>query len=140
MISGPAHMKRHQLLIATLAALFAFQAPLCALACLPSAPSEMPMDSSEHAGMPCHDSAPSSTSDVPAERSDECGCDGSLQALIPSADQIAFQLSADDHEPQQAAPLTLSLVATARRNAPPPPSETDLPPPDILLLKTTLLI
>jgi len=133
-------MKRHQLLIATLAALFAFQAPLCALACLPSAPSELPMDASEHAGMPCHDSAPGSTSDVPAEHSDECGCGDSLRALIPSADQTASQLSAEDHEPERAARPTLALSAAARRNAPLPPSETDLPPPDILLLKATLLI
>ena len=132
-------MKRHQLLIAILAALFAFQAPLCAFACLPDAPSETPMESGSEAGMPCHDSAPSSDSDAPTDHSAECGCGESLQALVPSADQIASQLSADDHEPEEPAPVTLVLVASAKRNAPLPPSETDLPPPDILLLKTTLL-
>ena len=52
-------MIRQRELIAVVAALFALQMPLCALACLPDS-DPAPMAAAEHGDPPCHEQAPAS--------------------------------------------------------------------------------
>lgn len=135
-------MKRWNRLIATAAALFVLQAPLCVLACLPSANPEAET-AETHQAPSCHEQAPSSESSSstsePVESDAECGCESAYTAVLASADPT-FSLAAQNlvvvPPHAMAAPLEAVLVRTSKVRS----TETDLPPPDILLLKSTLLI
>ena len=123
--------------VAAVAALFVLQAPLCALACLPSS-SAMPMaDTASSDSSPCHEEPASSPSEPPSPGHDDCGCSGeSFEAVLASPDTSFTGTSI-----VAVVPATLTLAGYAGGNRPfLQPGETDLPPPDILLLKSTLLI
>jgi hypothetical protein len=133
-------MRRYSLPIAILTAFFVLEAPLCALACLPTVSSETAMPAGEHADMPCHDSAPSAAPDGPARQSDDCDCGDAFEVVMPStdvsvADRVASSLAAVPSGPT----FAFALPRNGHRGTI-PLEETDLPPPDILLLKSTLLI
>ena len=117
------------------AALFVLQAPLCLLACLPSADAA-PMDAAKHGS--CHEDAPSDAPSAPTHSHEDCGCEDSQCALVLSADQSLSNIFS------LVSPLP-SLRADGRSTSSrwvqrAQPKETDLPPPDVLLLKSTLLI
>jgi len=130
-------MRRRNRLIATLAALFVLQAPLCVLACLSGA---VPAESSTATpgDSPCHEQAPSSNPSDPADSHDDCGCEDSYTAVLAGADRTFWNIQSAPVLPPHS--LEAPLGALASRTKPVQPIETDLPPPDILLLKSTLLI
>lgn len=114
--------------IAMLAALFLFQAPLCAAACL------LDLDATP-AAPPCHGgAAPDAPEDQPAPR-DDCGCEAPAD-LVPAPEGGALVL------PVLRAPTLLAAEAYARASCPDPGADVarDLPPPDRLLLASTLRI
>jgi hypothetical protein len=118
-------------------ALFVLLAPLCAIACLPTADIQGTADS-EHGNSPCHESAPSSQPSEPEKSNGDCGCEDSYTAVVPIADQTSTNL------PSTAVVLEAAIsdvfVSEIRPVARAQLRETDLPPPDILLRKSTLLI
>ncbi len=130
-------MKRRNRLIATLAALFVLQAPLCVVACLPG---ESPETSTAEArqASPCHETSPSSDSNQPADSHEECGCEDSLTVVLSSADQSFSNVQNAAVVPPKGLDARLIEVLSSAIQV--QPSETDLPPPDILLSKSTLLI
>jgi hypothetical protein len=126
-------MKRRIWLIATVAALFGLQVPLCALACLTSPSSESV--AADNSGLPpCHKHSPDST---PAEapNSDTNCCNFAFDAIVVDAGSIlniAFHAEFSRTQAWQLAPSTSLAYAVS--------TSADLPPPDILLLKSTLII
>lgn len=131
-------MKRHKWLIAAFTALFVLQAPLCVLACLPSADAATAVDAAHQSNSPCHESTPASSPAEPSSSHDDCGCEDSYTAVLASADLATPNLVPTAVIPplNSADQLRVNLVWLARSN----PNETDLPPPDVLLLKSTLII
>ena len=123
-------------LIAVLTALFVLMAPLCAVACSPSAEVA---PASEMAGMP-HGDAPCHGPEEAPERPqshDDCGCDEAGSAVFVSPEKplsIGQLLAVLPHAP------FVGAHALHRSAAGDELLETDLPPPDILLLKSTWLL
>lgn len=124
--------------MAAFTALFVLQAPLCALACLPSQPSAAAIEEANHGASPCHEQAPSSTPSEPSNSHDDCGCADSYTAVLASAEQAPANLpSLTALAPNF---LTQELHTSFGWAAHAQPRDASLPPPDILLLKSTLLI
>jgi hypothetical protein len=126
-------LRRKLWCIASVAALFGLQAPLCAIACEPSAQSSQVAEAP--ADPPCHEPAPSSAPSPAPSSAEDC-CEVSYDApLLPSPEGTpsppALCFSTQIVAWQPSAPLR-SVRATS--------SDADLPPPDRLLLKATLLI
>lgn len=125
-------VKRSIWLIATVAAVFVLQAPLCALACLDNADAEPPAA----AGHACHEeSSDPSPAGVPGSHED-CGCE-------IAADAVVFQPSGFTTTLVQVFILPSIRCELATFHSAWEISvtyEIDLPPPDILLLKSTLII
>lgn len=131
-------VKRRNGLIATLAALFVLQVPLCALACLPNAASAEPTTEAHHDSAPCHEQAGASAPAEPVDAHDDCGCGDSYTAVLGNVDQTFSNVQSSPVIQTKALdePLDVVFSRTLRVRL----SEADLPPPDILLLKSTLLI
>jgi hypothetical protein len=131
-------VKRRNWLIATLAALFVLQTPLCVLACqLNAAPDEAGAEA--HHASSCHEEAPSPrSSSEPRDAHGDCGCGDSYTAVLASADQTVSNVQSSPVLPPTA--LEVPLNAVFSRTTKVQLCEADLPPPDILLLKSTLLI
>jgi hypothetical protein len=126
---------RRNWLIATATTLVVLLAPLCALACLPSAAEATA--SAESGGAPCHEPAPNSTPSEPMNSHDDCGCEASNTALVQSPQASLNSASCSALSTLETAGLLdagVHWVALARFE------EADLPTSDILLLKSTLLI
>ena len=131
-------VKRRNWLIATLAALFVLQTPLCALACLPNAAADEASAEAHH-GSSCHEEAPSPRpSSEPRDAHGDCGCGDSYTAVLASADQTFSNVQTSPVIATKE--LEVPLNAIFSRTIEVRLSEADLPPPDILLLKSTLLI
>jgi hypothetical protein len=126
-------MQRRIWLMATVAALFGLQAPLCAIACLTSAGAE---STAVHlAEPPCHEQvAQSSPPAAPPPHDDGC-CEFAAEMVLP-ASAATSSVAALAVVP----PLASQQLHASVRRAPAIPTVGDLPPPDILLLKSTLLI
>ena len=142
-------VKRRNWLIATLAALFVLQAPLCVLACLTNATQDESTAEALHASPPpCHEQAPhtqaphtqapTSAPDKPADTHNDCGCEDSFTAVLASADKTFTNVQTSQVIATKA--LEDPVGAVLRSTIDVRLSEADLPPPDILLLKSTLLI
>ena len=137
-------VKRRNWLIATLAALFVLQAPLCVLACLTNAAQDESTAETLHASPPpCHEQAPrtqtpTSAPDKPADTHNDCGCEHSFTAVLASADKTFANVQTSQVIATKA--LEDPVGAVLRSTIDVRLSEADLPPPDILLLKSTLLI
>jgi hypothetical protein len=131
-------VKRRNWLIATLAALFVLQTPLCVLACqLNAAPDEAGAEA--HHASSCHEEAPSPrSSSEPRDAHGDCGCGDSYTAVLASADQTFSNVQTSPVIATKE--LEVPLNAIFSRTIEVRLSEADLPPPDILLLKSTLLI
>ena len=127
-------LRRRVWLIATVAALFGLQAPLCALACLDNPFDLLPV-ASESGDHPCHQESPD-PEPASGDSHGDC-CQLAYQAIFPgSVDTASAGLSL-----AEAPPSTVRLLGQADCHlASVVPEFTDLPPPDILLLKSTLLI
>jgi hypothetical protein len=127
-------MRRRNWLIATMAALFVLQAPLCAIACLES--SEGATAAGTQQDHPCHEgNEESRPSDAPHQH-DDCGCEFLSEVLLPGIDA-----SLCPSNQAVLSPHVLLVQQNARVSfVPSVPARTDLPPPDILLLKSTLII
>jgi hypothetical protein len=124
--------------MATLAALFVLQTPLCVFACLPNAaPDEISAEA--HHGSSCHEEAPSPRPpSEPRDAHGDCGCSDAYTAVLASADQAVSNVQSSPDLPPTTleVPLNAIFSRTTRVRL----CEGDLPPPDILLLKSTLLI
>ena len=121
-------------LMATVAAIFALQAPLCALACLDS--SVAAGAAAQEAEHPCHEQSRGSTpADTPTSH-EGSGCDLGCEALLVGSDTPSNLPTLAVVTPTASAEAFYSGLISA----PAVPKEADLPPPDILLLKSTLLI
>jgi len=128
-------MTRRIWLIATMAALFGLQAPLCAFACVEL--SAIERDVAE-AAMPCHKQSSEARSPGDTGSKEDCSsCDQATYEALASAPelnvpalQLAVAATPTRAEPVDASPRVAELAAVS----------TDLPPPDILLLKSTLLV
>ncbi|MCR9095708.1 MAG: hypothetical protein NXI30_15915 [bacterium] len=133
-------MKRRNWLIATVAAVFVLQAPLCVFACIPGSGSDAEMAAGEHEMPSCHEQAPaaSDTPNQPAESHDECGCESSYSAVLVSPDQTLSNAQNIVALPPRVLATPLAQLST--RTSTVWANKTDLPPPNILLLKSTLLI
>ncbi|GEM_PF-2240741 len=137
-------VKRRNWLIATLAALFVLQTPLCVLACLTNAAQDESTAETLHASPPpCHEQAPhtqtpTSAPDKPADTHNDCGCEDSFTAVLASADKTFANVQTSQAIATKA--LEDPVGAVLRSTIDVRLSEADLPPPDILLLKSTLLI
>ncbi len=132
-------MKRRNQLIATLAAFFVLQAPLCVFACLQNAAPDESTTEAHHTSPPCHEEAPSpGSSSEPGNAHEDCGCGDSYTAVLASADQTFSTVQSSPVLPPTA--LEVPLNAVLSRTTKVRLREADLPPPDILLLKSTLLI
>ena len=137
-------VKRRNWLIATLAALFVLQAPLCVLACLTNAAQDESTAETLHASPPpCHEQAPHTQTPTPApnkpaDTHNDCGCEDSFTAVLASADKTFPNVQTSQVIATKA--LEDPVGAVLRSTIDVRLSEADLPPPDILLLKSTLLI
>lgn len=137
-------VKRRNWLIATLAALFVLQAPLCVLACLTNAAQDESTAETLHASPPpCHEQAPHTQTPTPApnkpaDTHNDCGCEDSFTAVLASADKTFANVQTSQVIATKA--LEDPFCAVLRSTIDVRLSEADLPPPDILLLKSTLLI
>ena len=137
-------VKRRNWLIATLAALFVLQAPLCVLACLTNAAQDESTAETLHASPPpCHEQAPHTQAPTPApnkpaDTHNDCGCEDSFTAVLASADKTFANVQTSQVIATKA--LEDPVGAVLRSTIDVRLSEADLPPPDILLLKSTLLI
>ena len=137
-------VKRRNWLIATLAALFVLQAPLCVLACLTNAAQDESTAETLHASPPpCHEQAPHTQTPTPApnkpaDTHNDCGCEDSFTAVLASADKTFANVQTSQVIATKA--LADPFCAVLRSTIDVRLSEADLPPPDILLLKSTLLI
>ena len=137
-------VKRRNWLIATLAALFVLQAPLCVLACLTNAAQDESTAETLHASPPpCHEQAPHTQTPTPApnkpaDTHNDCGCEDSFTAVLASADKTFENVQTSQVIATKA--LEDPFCAVLRSTIDVRLSEADLPPPDILLLKSTLLI
>ena len=137
-------VKRRNWLIATLAALFVLQAPLCVLACLTNAAQDESTAETLHASPPpCHEQAPHTQTPTPApnkpaDTHNDCGCEDSFTAVLASADKTFANVQTSQVIATKA--LEDPVGAVLRSTIDVRLSEADLPPPDILLLKSTLLI
>ena len=131
-------VKRRNRLIATLAALFVLQAPLCVLACLSGGAPDESAVAAHHDSPPCHEQAPTSEPAEPSDSHDDCGCGDSYEAVLATADQTFSNVQNSPVLPPTThrAPVNAVFSTTTRVRL----NEADLPPPDILLLKSTLLI
>ena len=137
-------VKRRNWLIATLAALFLLQAPLCVLACLTNAAADDSTAEALHASQPsCHEQAPHTQTptpapDKPADSHNDCACEDSFTAVLASADKTFANVQTSQVIATKALeePFGAVFLSTIDIRL----SEADLPPPDILLLKSTLLI
>ncbi len=128
-------------LIATLAAIIMLQTPLCAAACLPDAAAHaaVPADQAEEADTaPCHASSNDAEVPDPRESNEDCGCEDSLQAAIPTLEKNTPANATAQFSPGHRLVPALAQPHAAYSLA--PLRETDLPPPKILLLKESLLI
>ena len=122
-------MKRSIWLIATVAALFVLQAPLCAFACLDNVDTEPPAA----AGHACHEESPDPS---PAGAPEDCRCAITADALVfPQSVSSTTWVQAFMF-PSVGCELATFHSAWEASVA----YEIDLPPPDILLLKSTLII
>ncbi len=134
-------MKRRNWLIATVAAVFVLQAPLCVFACIPTAApaAEMAMADGEHTPS-CHEQAPASSESPsePANSHDDCGCENSYSAVLASPDETFSTAQNVVALPPRS--LDAPVVQPVTRVSTVWPSETGLPPPNILLLESTLII
>ena len=137
-------VKRRNWLIATLAALFVLQAPLCVIACLTNAAQDESTAETLHASPPpCHEQAPHAQTPTPApnkpaDTHNDCGCEDSFTAVLASADKTFANVQTSQVIATKA--LEDPVGAVFRSTIDVRLSEADLPPPDILLLKSTLLI
>ena len=126
-------MKRRIWLIATVAALFGLQVPICALACLTSPTVEsVAADNSELP--PCHRHSPDS-SPADAPDSDTGCCDFAFDAIVFDAGSVLNSAFHGESPRTLAWRLTPSIGLTHAIS-----TSADLPPPDILLLTSTLII
>jgi hypothetical protein len=137
-------VKRRNWLIATLAALFVLQDPLCVLACLTNAAQDESTAETLHASPPpCHEQAPHTQTPTPApnkpaDTHNDCGCEDSFTAVLASSDKTFPNVQTSQVIATKA--LEDPVGAVFRSTIDVRLSEADLPPPDILLLKSTLLI
>jgi hypothetical protein len=126
--------KRSSSRIATVAALLALQAPLCALACV--AGSEAATAAHDDSADPCHQAPAGSPSDRAPDSHEECGCEPADEALLPDTSGSTATLAQAfvSHSPlsEPAKPGLHRLLDV--------PGNTDLPPPDIPLLNSAFLI
>ncbi|MFP6654277.1 MAG: hypothetical protein VCB25_01535 [Myxococcota bacterium] len=132
-------MKRRFWLSLTVTVLFGIGAPLCALACVDvTAGSEVVAQADRNSGSPapCHGSSSSQSPAEAPESHQDCGCDFSIDGLLPdAASAAAFSVVGWTHSQPVAEIVVASKRAAMNRHF-----EPDMPVPDILLRKSTLLI
>lgn len=125
-------MKQRIWLIATVAALFGLQVPICALACLQSPAADAA--SVDQALPPCHEhSSDSVPSEVP--NSETSCCEFAYDAIIIDAG-TSLNIVSLDVTPLAAHWLTATRASFVRAVT----ASANLPPPDILLLNAILII
>ena len=126
-------VRRYIWLIATVAALFVLQAPLCALACSESAEA----NPSTLAEKSCHEEGSDSSPAGQSNSHEDCECNfaagGLVSQPIASISPTSVEIGIS---PSPLPELTYSNPGQELLVA----QNTDLPPPDILLLKSTLII
>lgn len=135
-------MNRRTALIFCFAALFGLRAPICAWACIESAPPTPVAMAAHHtpSAEPCHGGAPTTPEEAPSS-DPGCGCDTFqlllAKSLLTKSDPVSQGLEIPT-PPLATAPSVLAhaFAMSARQGQ----QQRSLPAPNILLLNATLLI